>query len=82
MGAERARQHAASAHGARDRAHAGYGYTTVRDAGGLDAGFRAAIDEGLITGPLADVRVLQTPDAIRLVVKEGAIAVRRSTSVP
>src|SRR5713101_7517552 len=27
------------------------GYTTIRDAGGLDAGFRAAIDEGLITGP-------------------------------
>jgi len=82
VGAERARQHAAPAHGARDRAHAGHGYTTVRDAGGLDAGSRAAIDEGLITGPLGDVRVLQTPDAIRLVVKDGAIAVRRSTSVP
>ena len=27
------------------------GYTTIRDAGGLDAGFRAAIDEGLIRGP-------------------------------
>ncbi|MBI4610886.1 MAG: amidohydrolase family protein [Candidatus Rokubacteria bacterium] len=27
------------------------GYTTVRDAGGLDAGFRLAIEEGLITGP-------------------------------
>ena len=27
------------------------GYTTVRDAGGLDAGFRAAVDEGLIQGP-------------------------------
>jgi imidazolonepropionase-like amidohydrolase len=27
------------------------GYTTVRDAAGLDAGFRLAIDEGLITGP-------------------------------
>lgn len=27
------------------------GYTAVRDAGGLDAGFRLAIDEGLITGP-------------------------------
>ena len=27
------------------------GYTTVRDAGGLDAGFRAAIDEGLLRGP-------------------------------
>jgi imidazolonepropionase-like amidohydrolase len=27
------------------------GYTTIRDAGGLDAGFRAAVDEGLIIGP-------------------------------
>jgi imidazolonepropionase-like amidohydrolase len=27
------------------------GYTTVRDAGGLDAGFRAAVEEGLIQGP-------------------------------
>jgi imidazolonepropionase-like amidohydrolase len=27
------------------------GYTTVRDAGGLDAGFRSAVAEGLIQGP-------------------------------
>ena len=27
------------------------GYTTIRDAGGLDAGFKQAIAEGLITGP-------------------------------
>jgi imidazolonepropionase-like amidohydrolase len=27
------------------------GYTAVRDAGGLDAGFRQAVDEGLIRGP-------------------------------
>src|ERR1041385_7920190 len=27
------------------------GYTAVRDAGGLDAGFRDAIDEGLLKGP-------------------------------
>ncbi len=27
------------------------GYTTVRDAGGLDAGFRIAVDEGLVPGP-------------------------------
>jgi imidazolonepropionase-like amidohydrolase len=27
------------------------GYTTVRDAGGLDAGFRTAVDERLIRGP-------------------------------
>jgi len=29
----------------------GMGYTTIRDAGGLDAGFAAAIDEGLLRGP-------------------------------
>ncbi len=29
----------------------GMGYTTVRDAGGLDAGFKLAIEEGLIEGP-------------------------------
>lgn len=29
----------------------GMGYTTIRDAGGLDAGFRAAMDEGLLRGP-------------------------------
>ena len=27
------------------------GYTAVRDAGGLDAGFRMAVDEGLVPGP-------------------------------
>ena len=27
------------------------GYTLVRDAGGLDAGFRIAVDEGLVPGP-------------------------------
>ena len=27
------------------------GYTTVRDAGGLDAGFRTAVEEGLVPGP-------------------------------
>jgi imidazolonepropionase-like amidohydrolase len=27
------------------------GYTTVRDAGGLDAGFRRAVEEGLLQGP-------------------------------
>src|SRR5215510_10041242 len=27
------------------------GYTTVRDAGGLDAGFKVAIEEGMIAGP-------------------------------
>jgi imidazolonepropionase-like amidohydrolase len=28
-----------------------HGYTAVRDAGGLDAGFRIAVEEGLIRGP-------------------------------
>ena len=27
------------------------GYTTIRDAGGLEAGFRDAVDEGLVRGP-------------------------------
>ena len=31
------------------------GYTTIRDAGGLDAGFRQAVDEGLIPGPRLQV---------------------------
>ena len=30
------------------------GYTTVRDAGGLDAGFKMAVEEGLIKGPRPD----------------------------
>ena len=31
------------------------GYTTVRDAGRLDAGFRQAVDEGLVPGPRLQV---------------------------
>ena len=31
------------------------GYTTLRDAGGLDAGFRMAVDEGLVPGPRLQV---------------------------
>jgi imidazolonepropionase-like amidohydrolase len=31
------------------------GYTTVRDAGGLDAGFRMAVEEGLVPGPRLQV---------------------------
>ena len=31
------------------------GYTLVRDAGGLDAGFRMAVDEGLVPGPRLQV---------------------------
>src|SRR2546430_3992631 len=33
------------------------GYTAVRDAGGLDAGFRLAIHEGLITGDRKSTRL-------------------------
>ena len=33
------------------------GYTTVRDAGGLDAGFKMAVEEGLIKGPRLIVSV-------------------------
>src|SRR5579872_3543967 len=33
------------------------GYTTVRDAGGLDAGFKHAIEEGLIAGPRLAVSI-------------------------
>jgi len=49
------------------------GYTTVRDAGGLDAGFRAAIDEGLIRGP----RLLT---AITIISPVGGIGDRVSPS--
>ena len=49
------------------------GYTTIRDAGGLDAGFRAAIDEGLIRGP----RVLT---AVAIISPIGGIGDRMSPS--
>jgi imidazolonepropionase-like amidohydrolase len=49
------------------------GYTTVRDAGGLDAGFRAAIDEGLLRGP----RLLT---AIAIISPVGGIGDRVSPS--
>jgi imidazolonepropionase-like amidohydrolase len=35
----------------------GMGYTTVRDAGGLDAGFKLAIEEGLVEGPRLSLSV-------------------------
>ena len=35
----------------------GMGYTTVRDAGGLDAGFKLAVDEGLVEGPRLSISV-------------------------
>jgi imidazolonepropionase-like amidohydrolase len=49
------------------------GYTTVRDAGGLDAGFRMAVDEGLIRGP----RLLT---AIAIISPVGGIGDRVSPS--
>lgn len=33
------------------------GYTTVRDAGGLDAGFKLAVEEGLVAGPRLSLSV-------------------------
>jgi imidazolonepropionase-like amidohydrolase len=49
------------------------GYTTVRDAGGLDAGFRLAVEEGLIQGP----RLLT---AVAIVSPVGGIGDRVSPS--
>ena len=49
------------------------GYTTVRDAGGLDAGFRTAVAEGLIQGP----RLLT---AIAIISPTGGIGDRVSPS--
>ncbi len=49
------------------------GYTTVRDAGGLDAGFRLAVQEGLIHGP----RLLT---AIAIISPVGGIGDRVSPS--
>ena len=46
----------------------GMGYTAVRDAGGLDAGFRIAVEEGLIRGP----RLLT---AVAIVSPSGASAI-------
>jgi imidazolonepropionase-like amidohydrolase len=51
----------------------GMGYTTIRDAGGLDAGFRSAIDEGLLRGP----RLLS---AIAIISPVGGIGDRVSPS--
>jgi imidazolonepropionase-like amidohydrolase len=49
------------------------GYTTVRDAGGLDVGFRLAIEEGLIRGP----RLLT---AVAIISSVGGIGDRVSPS--
>ena len=47
------------------------GYTTLRDAGGLDAGFRMAIEQGLINGP----RILV---ALGFITPTGGMADKRS----
>jgi len=49
------------------------GYTAVRDAGGLDAGFRMAVDEGLIRGP-------RLVTAVAIVSPYGGIGDRMSPS--
>ena len=49
------------------------GYTTVRDAGGLDAGFREAVDEGLVPGPRLQV-------ALGIISPTGGMADHRSPS--
>ena len=49
------------------------GYTTVRDAGGLDAGFKHAVEEGLVPGPRLQV-------ALGFITPTGGMADRRSPS--
>ena len=49
------------------------GYTAVRDAGGLDAGFREAVDEGLIPGPRLQV-------ALGFITPTGGMADRTTPS--
>lgn len=49
------------------------GYTTLRDAGGLDAGFREAVDEGLVAGPRLQV-------ALGIISPTGGMADNRSPS--
>ncbi|HEX5528533.1 MAG TPA: amidohydrolase family protein, partial [Methylomirabilota bacterium] len=49
------------------------GYTTVRDAGGLDAGFKLAVEQGLIPGP----RLLL---AVQIISPTGGIGDRVSPS--
>ena len=47
------------------------GYTAIRDAGGLDAGFRDAVDEGLVPGPRLHV-------ALGFITPTGGMADRTS----
>ena len=49
------------------------GYTTVRDAGGLAAGFRDAVDEGLVPGPRLQV-------ALNIITPTGGIGDHASPS--
>jgi imidazolonepropionase-like amidohydrolase len=49
------------------------GYTTVRDAGGLDAGFKVAIEQGLIPGPRLVL-------ALQIISPTGGIGDRTSPS--
>ncbi len=49
------------------------GYTAVRDAGGLDAGFRMAVEEGLIDGPRLQV-------SLNIITPTGGIGDRVSPS--
>ena len=49
------------------------GYTTVRDAGGLDAGFKLAVEQGLIAGPRLVV-------ALQIISPTGGIGDRVSPS--
>ena len=49
------------------------GYTTVRDAGGLDAGFRIAVEQGLVPGPR--LQVVLTP-----ITPPGGLGEHRSPS--
>ena len=49
------------------------GYTTVRDAGGLDAGFKLAVEQGLVSGPRLVV-------ALQIISPTGGIGDRVSPS--
>ena len=51
------------------------GYTCIRDAGGLDAGFKYAVEEGLIQGP----RLLTS---VGIISPTGSPAIRRSRRAP
>ena len=55
------------------------GYTSVRDAGGLDQGFQMAVDEGLIPGPRLTISVslISPTGGLSDVAAHPATAVRR-----